>query len=217
MDEQFWLNNPYDLFKKEFIMRVIPNSRGSLDAKLNAVTRAITILTVLGYALTGSWKILVSYVVTIIVLVIVYKTQNKESAGKKLAQALREGFTSDEVYETTKHNYEQPKPSNPFMNVTLDQITYEPERKAAAPAYNKVVEAEINESVKENLDKKLFRNIGDDIDFEASMRNFHTNPSTTIPNNQKEFAEFCYGKMSSCKEGNDFACMKRNFRHILDN
>ena len=103
------------------------------------------------------------------------------------------------------------------MNVTLDQITYEPERKAAAPAYNKVVETEINESVKENLDKKLFRNIGDDIDFEASMRNFHTNPSTTIPNNQKEFAEFCYGKMTSCKEGNDFACMKGNFRHILDN
>jgi hypothetical protein len=217
MDEQFWLSNPYDLFKKDFIMRVIPNARGSLDSKLNAVTRAITLLTVIGYALTGSWKILVSYVVTIIVLVIVYKAQNKESAGKKLAAALREGFTSDEVYETTKQNYSQPKPSNPFMNVTLDQIKYEPDRKPAAPAYNKTVESDINESVKENLDKKLFRNVGDEIDFEGSMRNFHTNPSTTIPNNQKEFAEFCYGNMKSCKQGDDFACMKRNFRHILDN
>lgn len=217
MEEQFWLNNPYDLFKKEYMLRVIPNSRGSLDSKLNAVTRAITLMTIIGYIFTGSFKILISYLVTIIVLVLLYKIQNKESAGKKLANALKEGFTSDEVYEAAKHNYEQPKPSNPFMNVTLDQINNEPDRKPAAPAYNKSVEVDINESVKKNLDKKLFRNIGDDIDFEASMRNFHTNPSTTIPNNQKEFAEFCYGGMKSCKEGDMFACMKKNFRHVLDN
>ena len=32
------------------------------------------------------------------------------------------------------------------------------------------------------------------------MRNFYTMPNTQIPNNQKKFAEFCYGNMPSCKD-----------------
>jgi hypothetical protein len=38
------------------------------------------------------------------------------------------------------------------------------------------------------------------------MRNFYSTPNTTIPNDQKAFAEFCYGDMISCKEGNPIAC-----------
>ena len=33
-----------------------------------------------------------------------------------------------------------------------------------------------------------------------------------IPNNQKEFAEFCYGEMISAKEGNDYALIRNNPR-----
>ena len=38
--------------------------------------------------------------------------------------------------------------------------------------------------------------------------------SYKIPNEQRRFAEFCYGNMPSCKEGNDFACMQNNERYI---
>jgi hypothetical protein len=41
--------------------------------------------------------------------------------------------------------------------------------------------------------------------FDHSMRNFYTNPSTTIPNDQEGFANFCFGDMISAKEGNEFA------------
>ena len=34
--------------------------------------------------------------------------------------------------------------------------------------------------------------------------------NTKIPSNQKGFAEFCYGDMPSCKEGNEFQCTKNN-------
>lgn len=217
MLEEFWLNNPFHLFKKEYVMRIIPQTRGSLNSKLNAITRVITILTVIGYAITRSWKILVSYVASLFAIVIIHKTQHDPSAREKLEEIVKEGFTSDKAYKATKENYAPPRPSNPFMNVTLDQISSEPKRKPAAPAYNPVVEEDINQNVKENLDERLFRSIGDDVDFEASMRQFYTNPSTTIPNDQKGFAEFCYGGMTSCKEGNEFACMKRNFRHVLGN
>ncbi len=42
------------------------------------------------------------------------------------------------------------------------------------------------------------------------MRNFYAMPNTKIPNNQKDFAMFCYGNMPSCKEGSALQCSKNN-------
>ena len=60
--------------------------------------------------------------------------------------------------------------------------------------------------------KKLFEDLGDNLSFEHTMRSFHAMPNTTIPNAQKAFAEFCYGNMPSCKEGDVDACSKINRR-----
>mgnify|MGYP000365593319 CR=1 FL=1 len=56
--------------------------------------------------------------------------------------------------------------------------------------------------------------LGDNFEFENSMMQFNTNPNTTVPNDQKGFADFCYGNMISCKEGNEFACAKKDLRYI---
>jgi hypothetical protein len=45
------------------------------------------------------------------------------------------------------------------------------------------------------------------------MRSFYTNPNTLVPNDQKAFAEFCYGNMKSCKDGDDVACINKNYRY----
>jgi len=118
-----------------------------------------------------------------------------------------------------------PTVTNPMMNVLLTEIAYDPERNQAAPAYNPKIEKEINHTTEvatvldfeprtiteaEKLRKKLFADLGDKYEFDDSMRSFYTNPSTTIPNDQKAFAEFCYGSMISCKEGNEFACQRFN-------
>ena len=50
------------------------------------------------------------------------------------------------------------------------------------------------------------------MDLEYSMRNFYTNPSTTIPNDQKGFSEFLYGDMISAKEGNPIALARQQPR-----
>jgi len=44
--------------------------------------------------------------------------------------------------------------------------------------------------------------------FDRSMVQFNATANTTIPNDQKSFAEFCYGDMISCKEGNALACTR---------
>ena len=113
----------------------------------------------------------------------------------------REGFTNPALYEMTKTGFTQPSQENPLMNVQMQEYKTNPNRKEAAPSYNVAVEKEINSSVKKNLDPRLFKDLGDDLYFEQSMRQFYSTPNTTIPNNQKEFAEFCYGGMLSAKEG----------------
>ena len=53
----------------------------------------------------------------------------------------------------------------------------------------------------------------DSLEFEDfGQYNFYATANTRVPNDQKDFAEFCYGDMVSGKEGNDFALMKNNPR-----
>ena len=59
-----------------------------------------------------------------------------------------------------------------------------------------------------NISDKLFKDLGEQYVFEQSLRQFHSNPNTQIVNDQTGFAEFCYGNMVSCKEGNLFACAR---------
>ena len=129
------------------------------------------------------------------------------------------------MYTALKPTLTTPTVTNPMMNVLLPEIAYNPERNQAAPAYNPKVEKDINHTTEvasvlnfepktlteaEKLRKKLFADLGDKYEFDDSMRSFYTNPSTTIPNDQKAFAEFCYGSMISCKEGNEYACQRFN-------
>ena len=96
-----------------------------------------------------------------------------------------------------------------MMNVLMTDYKYDPKKKRAAPAYNKNITNEINKAASKG---KLFRDLGDSLTFQNQMRNFYSMPNTQIPNNQKAFAEFCFGDMTSCKEGNIDACSKINRR-----
>ena len=65
MTTQFWLNNPNILFKSTEITSIFPSSEMTFEAKLNSVTRLIIILTVLGYFITKTFKIVLSGLVTL--------------------------------------------------------------------------------------------------------------------------------------------------------
>jgi len=65
-----------------------------------------------------------------------------------------------------------------------------------------------------DIESKLFKDLGDNFDFDQSMRPFYATANTKVPNDQTAFAQFCYGDMTSCKEGNEFACVKNNARYI---
>jgi len=56
----------------------------------------------------------------------------------------------------------------------------------------------------------LFDDRGDKFEFEQSMRQFYTTANTRVPNNQFEFARFCYGNMASCKDGDVEQCIRND-------
>lgn len=218
MPELFWMKEPMDLFNKEYITNIIPNKELSYEARLNAMTRLILLICVLGYLFTRNIKIIISGAISLIGIVVIYNiNSNKQTSKKVLDKAVKEGFKSDLLYDLSKKSLTTPQKHNPMMNVMLPEIQYNPTRKMAAPSFAPKVEKEINQAVKDNLDPRLFQDLGDNIEFESSMRSFYTTANTQIPNDQKGFAEFCYGGMKSCKDGDDIECHSNNYRHINHN
>lgn len=107
-------------------------------------------------------------------------------------------------------NEQAPTKENPMMNVLMTDYKKRPHRPRAEPAFAPTVRDKINQKTKEqiedHLEQKLFRDLGDEIDFDHSMRQFTTTANTKIPNDQMAFAQFCYGNMSSCKDGEVDKC-----------
>ena len=217
-----WINNPLILFNKKYIGQIWPTSKMSREEKINSITRLVITLTILGYLVTNSYKFIMIGLLTLAIIAILYKFASKKDEKKKKMK--KEPFTNPNLYNSLKNEYRNPSEKNPFMNVLLPEIKYDNKRKEAAPSYNRAVEKKINENTKnwvvdedfggsKKLKDKLFATLGDSYDFENNaQRTFYTMPNTTIPNDQKGFAEFCYGSMVSSKEGNEFALLRNQPR-----
>ena len=236
---QFWINQPSVLLDKNDMSDLWPMPLMSVEQKLNAITRLVLLLTILGFLITNNINIIFTGFITLAIFVMLYKTQynlNTSSSsgadadtksGSSDSSDKKEGFVNSQMYNALKPHLTTPTIQNPMMNVLLPEISYNPTRDEAAPSYNSEVEKEINNSTEghvvlnfeprnlteaEKLRKKLFADLGDKYEFDDSMRMFYTTPNTMIPNDQKGFAEFCFGDMISCKQGNEMACQRFNPR-----
>jgi hypothetical protein len=107
-----------------------------------------------------------------------------------------------------------PTKKNPMMNVLMTDYRDNPKRPRAKPSFAPSVRENIDEKTKEqiedDLNEKLFKDLGDEIQFDRSMQHFYTTANTQIPNDQKAFADFCFGNMSSCKDGEVDECFNNN-------
>jgi hypothetical protein len=206
--------------------------------KLNAISRFVILASLLGYLITLNIGLIFVCIITLGVIAILYHVQSNKNKGdekmkekekEKGKEKVKENFTNSILYNEVKDDYTNPKQNNPMMNVLVPEIVYNPTRNEAAPAFNTEVEKKINNNTKnyvvettfsdesakqkEYIKRKLFSDLGDSYMFDHSMRNFYTNPSTTIPNDQAGFANFCFGDMISAKEGNEFA-LARNIPRL---
>jgi hypothetical protein len=218
MQDTFWLNDPTILFNKDSVGQLWPARDMSANKKLNAITRLVILLTILGYLVTGNSRVIVTGVVTIVAVALLKYLKKDEDLKDTVKKAAKEGFSTLDRDTLEKLRFEKPTAKNPMMNVLLPQIQDEPNRPAAAPAFNPIIVEDINKKTQEmvvnnfddknGINDKLFKDLGDSFQFDRSMIQFYSTANTTIPNDQKSFTEFCYGDMISCKEGNELACSR---------
>ena len=72
METPFWLDDPSILFKSEYIYQLWPSSNMTSNEKLNAVTRIVVLLTVVGYLLKMTTKIVLTGIITLGIIIIKY-------------------------------------------------------------------------------------------------------------------------------------------------
>jgi hypothetical protein len=77
MTTPFWSNDPMILFNKDYIFELAPTSNMSFEKKLNALTRTIILLAILGFLITSQIRILFIGIVTLAILSSFIKQGNK--------------------------------------------------------------------------------------------------------------------------------------------
>jgi hypothetical protein len=236
----FWSNEPTILLNKSYIGELWPTPKMTYEQKLNAVSRLVILLSILGFIFTMSVKMLIVGVITLVVLFVLYKTQPQ----KITKDTLKESFVNsasnveDDVDPSTqkiinpetleiflKSQFEENTKTNPMANVLLTDIGDNPNRKSAPPAFNVDVYEDITKSTKKmvqklnpgikNTNKQLFGDLGEKWNLDQSMRRFYSTANTKVANDQGAFAQFLYGNMPSAKEGDPFALVQDNPRYNL--
>ena len=213
MSEKFWFQHPDELIKD---FEFWPRESMGFEKKLNAISRLVILLSCLGYIYTNNIQILIVGLATLGVIIFLHQ--------QKITLREKEGFTMPT--ESTKSFY-TPSSKNPLSNVLLTEIHDDPNRNIAPPAFAPKVHKDINEDVQQmvqdqhpdfpEMKDKLFKDLGDSVDFHNSMIPFNSNPATQIPNDQNAFAKFCYGDMPSCKAGDDVACLQNTASYLPEN
>jgi len=228
----FFTENPNVLFQQKYIFEFFPVDSMTYEQKLNSIARTVIVLTIISFIFTQNIRTLLVGVITLGAVFVMYfyhEKERKKTDSKKLTET-KEGFEGPGLAYFVENNidlptdvFTTPDSSNPFSNVLMTDYEYNPNKKPAPPAFNTSINSQILTQAKKlvndanpdqpDLSNKLFKDLGEQLEFEQSLRQFNSNPATTIPNDQGAFAEFCYGSMISCKEGNKFACARNLSRY----
>lgn len=97
-----------------------------------------------------------------------------------------------------------PTAKNPFMNILIDELKYNPSRPPAQDINDPLVKTQLDDFFR-------IQWVSDPTDVfgrSQSQREFYTMPSTSVPNDQESYQDWLYkipGK--TCKEGGREACL----------
>jgi hypothetical protein len=237
MTTPFWSNDPTIIFNKDSILQLWPTSNLTFEAKLNAISRIVILLSLLGFLFTRKTHFLIIGAVTLAIIVSLYKFR-KQKIVKALTQQDMEGFqvnnpklpmgsiassqmtTNPVTLETLlRSDFHPTTKKNPFGNVLLTDIMDQPNRKAAAPSFNPDVYDDINAATKKqtqmlnpgiiNTNKQLYGDLKDNYDLDNSMMRFYSCANTRVTSDQGAYADYLYGGMYSAKESTPEGAMMR--------
>jgi len=199
-NDPFWFENINILFSKDRLGEFFPSEDMNVNEKMNALIRFafyFSIVMIVLYREVNYFAIPLGFMgISYIIFT------GREETVKE--QDIKEGFYSDS-------NCYKPNKENPYMNYMVGDKT---DRPAACPTYkNKKLQEEVSEIVNDDL----YRTVDEVWQRKSNQRQFYTMPNTRSANDQKEFAEWCYGTSKTCKEGNGEQCFSNMSNNLTGN
>ena len=79
----FWINDPTVLFNREEMMDIWPAPLMSIEQKMNAISRIVILLSILGFLITKNVNILLTGAITLAIFVMMYKLQHQKEYDAK--------------------------------------------------------------------------------------------------------------------------------------
>lgn len=234
MTTPFWSNDPTILFNKDSISQLWPTQQMTFEAKLNAISRIIIVMSLLGFLFTRNINILVIGVVTLAIIFTLYRLRKQKlvsslikkegftvnSSTQPVALSQNQMTTNPVTLETVlRSNFHPTTKKNPFGNVLLTDIMDTPNRPAAAPSFNPDVYDDIDSAVKKqtqmlnpgiiNTNKQLYGDLYSNYELDNSMMRFYSTANTRVCNDQGAYGEWLYGNMPSSKSSGPDGAFQR--------
>ena len=222
-----WFYNPMSLLNFDFSTLHICESNN-----INNFSKAFILTIILGVSLMRVLDSPLVFVLPVLVLAVVYRNWLTAKIYPEAKTSVREKFTGAEIrpdlptgntintFDTNEPSPDQkecgsrpgvirfnetpPTARNPFMNVLLDEIKYNPTRPPAEDSSNPANQVILNDFFR----IQWFSDPTDVFGKTQSQRQFYTMPSTSVPNDQGSYQNWLYlipGK--TCKEGGRDACV----------
>ena len=194
MVTDYWYNNIDTLFNSKCLLEFWPMKHHTKKEKFNAITRFI----LYAGAIMSLTKDTTYYFVLSVVLVLMMAlfTKKSEISDRKEKEVKKNvpRHTNPKHTKIVEEECQQPTDENPFSNVLMNEYTDNVDRPPACPI------EEVSEDVNDKFMKGLYSDINDIYEKENSQRQFYSTPNTQIPNDQINFAKWCYMRDSTCKE-----------------
>jgi hypothetical protein len=206
----FWLNDLSIIFDRNHFLEVIPFTNMKFNDKLNAIFRVSIYYFIIMTLIKKNLNNIFVPVVVGIVTVILYKNYRRihrisESNDNSPNNSLNNDLSYSNISSNNNSGVEGckiPTKDNPFMNPTfMDYAAGDMQQSCSS--YNNSV---IRDLEKVYFNEGLYEDNFDIFGKEHSARQFYTMPVNSIVNDQGAFAEWCYKRPPTCKEGNGIQC-----------
>jgi hypothetical protein len=200
--EKLWTKDPRVLLLNTNLL--VENTCESNN--INAFTRAF-ILSIILSALLSPFLGLGGLGIILLSLIFLYNKwifATVLTSEKVVVRHKKEGFEPSIITSPAATMVTRPTARNPFMNVMLDELTYNPNK----PVADSIIHP-LNNIILDDYFRVQWNSDPTDV-FGRSQgqRQFYTTPSTSIPNDQASYQNWLYlipGK--TCKEGGRDACI----------
>ena len=203
----FWLNDLSIIFNRNHFLEVIPFTNMKFNDKLNAIFRVSIYYFIVMTLLKKNLNNILIPVVVGIVTVILYKNYRRihRLSESNDNSPNNNNLSNSNISSNNNSGVEGcrlPTTNNPFMNPTfLDYSSGDMQQSCSS--YNNSV---IRDLEKIYYNEGLYEDNFDIFGKEHSARQFYTMPVNSIVNDQGSFAEWCYKRPPTCKEGNGIQC-----------